>query len=177
MNTEAKAIDWNAPRIELEHLPRGRVVTSSLAMRLRIHLDAIVHAAPASRVASVDVRASAPGILGITEIESEQLWVEISNSGLEQRIESELKRNIPPGRGVPLIATPSGPWLDILRFMYLVVRVRRPARAVETGVGPVGASTSFLLEAMRANGEGHLWSLDANRYLPFYGIEPGNGIP
>jgi GT2 family glycosyltransferase len=45
------------------------------------------------------------------------------------------------------------------RFLYLMVRALRPERIVETGVAN-GASSTFLLSAMEANGKGELFSLD-----------------
>ena len=43
-------------------------------------------------------------------------------------------------------------------LLYLLVRAARPARIVETGVGP-GYSTAWLLAALAANGDGELVSL------------------
>ncbi len=54
------------------------------------------------------------------------------------------------------------PYVGIFRAgpqLYAIARVLRPRIAVETGVG-VGYSTSFLLEALRANGLGKLTSVD-----------------
>jgi predicted O-methyltransferase YrrM len=70
-------------------------------------------------------------------------------------------------------------------YLYTVVRARRPRVSVETGVAN-GFSTAFLLQALHANGDGHLHSIDLPReagrdYEPgtFYeglgraGIPPG----
>ena len=43
-------------------------------------------------------------------------------------------------------------------LLYLLIRAARPARVVETGVGP-GYSTSWILAALDANGAGELYSL------------------
>ena len=44
-------------------------------------------------------------------------------------------------------------------FCYAVCRALRPRVVVETGVGS-GVTTAFILQALAANGEGHLWSID-----------------
>ena len=68
-------------------------------------------------------------------------------------------------------------------FLYAVLRTLRPQVVVETGVAN-GFSTAFSLLALRANGEGHLHSIDLPRevgreYEPgtFYEGEGRAGIP
>jgi predicted O-methyltransferase YrrM len=68
-------------------------------------------------------------------------------------------------------------------YLYSVVRRLRPQVAVETGVAN-GFSTAFLLQALHANGEGHLHSIDLPRevgraYEPgtFFEGEGRAGIP
>ncbi len=68
-------------------------------------------------------------------------------------------------------------------YLYTIVRTLRPRVAVETGVAN-GFSTAFLLQAMQANGEGQLHSIDLPRevgrdYEPgtFYEGEGRAGIP
>ena len=59
-------------------------------------------------------------------------------------------------------------------FCYVICRALRPRVVVETGVGS-GVTTSFILQALSANGEGHLWSID----LPPIGAEQfaGSFVP
>jgi predicted O-methyltransferase YrrM len=59
-------------------------------------------------------------------------------------------------------------------FCYVICRALRPRVVVETGVGS-GVTTSFILQAMAANDEGHLWSID----LPPIGAEQfaGSFVP
>jgi predicted O-methyltransferase YrrM len=47
----------------------------------------------------------------------------------------------------------------LARALWCAVRHHRPERIVETGVSR-GVTSRFLLEAIRANGAGHLWSID-----------------
>src|ERR1700730_18194506 len=59
-------------------------------------------------------------------------------------------------------------------FCYVICRALRPRVVVETGVGS-GGTTAFILQALAANGEGHLWSID----LPPVGAEEfaGSFVP
>ena len=59
-------------------------------------------------------------------------------------------------------------------FCYVICRALRPHVVVETGVGS-GVTTAFILQALAANGEGHLWSID----LPPIGAEEfaGSFVP
>jgi predicted O-methyltransferase YrrM len=59
-------------------------------------------------------------------------------------------------------------------FCYVICRALRPRVVVETGVGS-GVTTSFILQALATNGEGHLWSID----LPPIGAEEfaGSFVP
>ena len=64
--------------------------------------------------------------------------------------------------------------LGLADFCYVICRALRPDVVVETGVGS-GVTTSFILQALAANGEGHLWSID----LPPIGAEQfaGSFVP
>jgi predicted O-methyltransferase YrrM len=59
-------------------------------------------------------------------------------------------------------------------FCYVICRALRPRVVVETGVGS-GVTTSFILQALAANDEGGLWSID----LPPIGAEQfaGSFVP
>ena len=68
-------------------------------------------------------------------------------------------------------------------YLYATVRTLRPKVAVETGVAN-GFSTAFLLQALHANGDGHLHSIDLPREVgreyeagAFYAGEGRAGIP
>jgi hypothetical protein len=94
---------------------------------------------------------------------------------LTQRIDSCLRVNLPQRLGK--IRAPEGQWLDVLTGIYGIVRALRPSIVVETGVGIVGATTTFLLQALQMNDRGHLWSVDPDRFHKIYGVHVGAGIP
>jgi len=48
---------------------------------------------------------------------------------------------------------------SLARTLWCIVRHLRPTRVIETGVAR-GITTRLLLEALRENGNGHLWSID-----------------
>jgi hypothetical protein len=47
----------------------------------------------------------------------------------------------------------------LVRAIWCLIRHLKPKRIVETGVGH-GVSSRFILEALKTNGDGHLWSID-----------------
>ena len=47
----------------------------------------------------------------------------------------------------------------LVRAAWCLVRHSKPKKIVETGVAH-GVTSRFVLEALKANGEGHLWSID-----------------
>jgi hypothetical protein len=56
-----------------------------------------------------------------------------------------------------------GPWNDgdtgLVRAIWCLVRHLKPDNVIETGVAH-GVTSRFILEALKRNGRGHLWSID-----------------
>lgn len=97
-----------------------------------------------------------------TRREYEQFIREVDESGLVEQLRHELGEAFShlsgsTVRGVPYVdgAMKIGHALAL----YAVVRKRRPAVVLETGVCN-GFSTAILLEGLRRNGTGHLYSVD-----------------
>jgi hypothetical protein len=64
-----------------------------------------------------------------------------------------------------------------VRAAWCVVRHLRPTRVVETGVAR-GITSRLVLEALEANGEGHLWSIDLPpRKRPDLHTQVGSAVP
>jgi hypothetical protein len=80
------------------------------------------------------------------------------------------------GRKVRLVA-PDDPWVEALSAFYALVRLRRPHRILENGAGLVGATSTFLLAALAANGTGELWSVDPDPAGAWAHPAVGLGIP
>ncbi|MEM3426785.1 MAG: class I SAM-dependent methyltransferase [Nitrososphaerales archaeon] len=59
-------------------------------------------------------------------------------------------------------------------LLYMLVRITKPTYVVETGVGG-GYASAHILEALRLNNHGYLYSIDYHRtYDPsYYALEPG----
>lgn len=66
----------------------------------------------------------------------------------------------------------------LLRAIWCLTRHLRPKNVVETGVAH-GLTSRFILEALKRNGDGHLWSIDLPPLERFWrkeiGIAVGNG--
>ncbi|MBO8131121.1 MAG: class I SAM-dependent methyltransferase [Candidatus Marinimicrobia bacterium] len=61
-------------------------------------------------------------------------------------------------------------------LIYLIVRVKKPEKILETGVGR-GLSTYYILNALRLNGLGKLYSIDLPALIKNYEEEVGLYIP
>jgi hypothetical protein len=92
----------------------------------------------------------------------EGLVRELEGSGLPERLEHALAQAFSSVSGATVRGVPyvHGAMKTIhVRALYAIVRTNRPATIVETGVCN-GYSTAILLEALRRNAAGHLYSVD-----------------
>jgi len=106
-------------------------------------------------------------LTGETEERIDSYVEEVSNSTIEQTLESELARY--PRMGS---ATASHG-----RILYALCRSLKPRTLVETGVFS-GISSAYLLYAIQKNGLGHLYSIDLpDPFLATHGKEPGFAVP
>jgi hypothetical protein len=62
------------------------------------------------------------------------------------------------------------------RALWCIARHSRPEKVVETGVAR-GVSSRFILEALAANGSGHLWSVDLPPLLEGFHASVGAAVP
>jgi hypothetical protein len=124
------------------------------------------------------VRTFEDSVLALTETDeavSSSYGLELTHSDLVGRIERSLRESLPPNFN--RVHAPSGDWLRIVSGLYLLVRILKPVRVVETGVGIVGGTSAYILEGLERNSSGHLWSIDPDRFQPVYGFHVGAGIP
>ena len=68
-------------------------------------------------------------------------------------------------------------WISILESIYVLIRLLKPNLVVETGVGEIGMSSTYILTALEDNNHGHLYSIDPDKFYSFYGYHVGSGIP
>ena len=100
---------------------------------------------------------------------------ELAAAALTPEIEERLRERLP--RRFGSVHGPEGPWLEVLKMIYCVVRLYRPNLVVETGVGAVGATTTFILQALSDSSWGRLVSFDPDRFYHVYNFHVGAGIP
>lgn len=90
----------------------------------------------------------------------------------------ELVRAAPPPPTAPHQAIP--PWHDgtaeLATLVHALVRLRRPRSVVETGVAR-GVTSAAILDALRGNAHGHLWSLDLPGLGKGYREQVGASVP
>jgi predicted O-methyltransferase YrrM len=146
MNSKAISLLSLLPRNPVEFYDR-------VAEYAGARIDAIFQVRPEYKTESIERGISHlfPGRAAeVNEILNEDSLTQIETQ-VDQR-QLELPVNAPFGRfhnGDPHLG----------RLCYLVVRMIRPARVVETGVC-YGVTSSYLLAAMNKNNYGHLYSID-----------------
>jgi predicted O-methyltransferase YrrM len=100
----------------------------------------------------------ATGLATLESAAAIDIHAHLSEAALPQ-IEYQIQRNFEQlGDDRPFHAHHNGD-ARLARTCYAITRGLRPTRAVETGVC-YGVTSTFLLEAMRQNGAGHLHSID-----------------
>jgi predicted O-methyltransferase YrrM len=92
-----------------------------------------------------------------------------------EEITKNLRDTLPESFGH--VGLPPHGWQEILETLYALTVRLRPSVVVETGVGIIGASSTFILQALKDNGNGYLLSIDPNWFRTFKDVDVGAGIP
>lgn len=99
-------------------------------------------------------------------------------TGAAPAVIDSLLRAAPPPVSGPHQAIP--PWHDgtqeLATLVHALVRLRKPRAVVETGVAR-GVTSAAILDALEANGHGHLWSLDLPGLGKGYREQVGASVP
>jgi len=103
---------------------------------------------------------------------------DLNNHNLLDLIDQNLSRNIPEARYNKIRTFKNNKeWIEILTSLYVLVRLLKPRNIVETGVGEIGMSSSYILSALIDNEYGTLWSIDPDKFYQMYRYHIGSGIP
>ena len=160
--------------------PSGSPVSVAMATRMErciTKLDQwILHRPARSRMTTSNPRAGVRYVTGDSPA-ADAAWeqAETAAAALIPQIEAGLRERLP--RRFGSVHAPEGPWLEILKMIYCVVRLHRPNLVVETGVGIIGGSTTFILQALSDSSCGRLVSIDPDRFNKVYNFHVGVGIP
>ena len=102
----------------------------------------------------------------------------IQSKNLPGQIDNEMQKNLPNRRYEAIKNfNMEKDWVSILESIYILIRLLKPNLIVETGVGEIGMSSSYILAAMMDNDKGHLYSIDPDKFYEIYGYHVGSGIP
>ncbi len=100
------------------------------------------------------------------------------SKNLLNMINENLQRNLPKKRYDKIkYFIYNKDWIEILETIYVLLRVITPDIVVETGVGEIGMSTTYILSALNDNNNGILYSIDPDKFYPVFGYHVGNGVP
>lgn len=103
---------------------------------------------------------------------------EILSKKLLDVIDKNLRNNIPHHR-YEMVKNfkDDTEWIKIVHSIYILIRILKPSTILETGVGEIGLSTTFILSALQTNNNGTLYSIDPDKFYDIYGYHVGGGIP
>ena len=117
-------------------------------------------------------------ILSKSEVSEGNILNYINSNQVLEQIENELKVNLPDSRKEVLKTFRyNKDWISILESVYAIIRLLKPDLVVETGVGEIGMSSTYILTALEDNNKGHLYSIDPDKFYLLYGYHIGSGIP
>lgn len=103
---------------------------------------------------------------------------ETSSKNLLGIIDNNLQNRLPPKRYEKVKNFKNNKdWINILNSLYTLIRIYKPSIVVETGVGEIGMSTTYILAALHENNNGALYSIDPDKFYEVYGYHIGAGIP
>lgn len=112
----------------------------------------------------------------IEDLDRYRLDLKLSN--LFEQIDVSLRKNLPVERYAEVKEWRNfGEWINILVSLYCLVRATKPEIIVETGIGEIGMTSTFLLRGLEDNNGGELYSIDPDKFYPIYGYHVGRGIP
>lgn len=166
---------WGRLRLRSRVLLHPLVALDVARGRAASILDTRFHRPRPGRLFVSDPISAVAQILGVADEVAHAAAERCDSNRLSLEIEAQLQRVIPAQMGK--IAPPSGQWLSVLVSLYTAVRLVRPKTVVETGIGLVGASSVFILQALQDEGAGRLVSIDADRFRRIFGVPSGAGIP
>ena len=116
----------------------------------------------------------------VDELEAsiEDFLTSINSRGVLEQIDYELQKNLPAFRYKTLRSFRyNKDWISILESIYVLIRLLKPNLIVETGVGEIGMSSTYILTALEDNNRGYLNSIDPDKFYSLYGYHVGAGIP
>ena len=109
-------------------------------------------------------------------VKIDALMNESKKADLLSEIDKNLRKNVPQKEFKDYFVSNKG-WFDIVKLLNVLTQLIRPKIVIETGVGEIGLSSSFFLQALDTNSEGTLYSIDPDRFYSLYGYHVGGGIP
>ena len=113
-----------------------------------------------------------------SEVLVESFLNSIHSRNVLEQIDYELQKNLPNFRYETIRNFKNfKDWISILESIYILLRLLKPNLVVETGVGEIRMSSTYILTALYDNNHGHLYSIDPDKFYSLYGYHAGSGIP
>ncbi len=158
-----------------------RIIIKTEFDRIESRLDRTIHKPFKDRKlfsSSIEIVSKISEQVYIKELMVKNFLNSIRSSNVLEQIDYELQKNLPNTRYDAIKTFKYGKdWISILESIYILIRLLKPNLIVETGVGEIGMSSTYILTALQDNNKGHLYSIDPDKFYPLYGYHIGSGIP
>lgn len=160
-----------------------KIIMETIGDRSKTKLDRAIHKPFNSRVLLLSStefisKMGEQTNTGKSEVSRENILNSINSDKVLEQIDNELQKNLPDSRYETLrIFKYNKDWISILESIYGIIRLLKPTLIVETGVGEIGMSSTYILTALEDNNKGHLYSIDPDKFYLLYGYQVGSGIP
>ena len=160
-----------------------KIILETAIDRTEAKLDRVIHKPFNSRML---LSSSTEFILKLNNqanLENSEVLVEsflnsIHSRNVLEKIDYELQKNLPNFRYETVRNFKNfKDWISILESIYILIRLLKPNLVVDTGVGEIGMSSTYILTALDDNNHGHLYSIDPDKFYSLYGYHVGSGIP
>ena len=157
---------------------KGLIIIQTIRDRLITRFGTIFYPPKKNRFVLESPIQSIKSLLNVEEDQINTYRNPIFVEDIIRVIEDNVKNRMPKARYEKIMDfSKNKEWIDILESIYILLRIKKPEVVIETGIGEIGMSTTFMLQALNENRLGHLYSVDPDKFYHIYGYHVGTGIP
>ena len=154
------------------------ILASTVIDRISAKLDRFLKPPNKSRKICENPRQALMDFDIISKEEYDGYIIDLNLPNLIESIDQNLKKGLPESRYFLVKKWRDfTDWIEILVSLYCLVRATKPSKVVETGIGEIGMTSTFILRGLEDNGKGELFSIDTDKFYRIYGYHVGRGIP
>ena len=160
------------------YFTKGSIIIGTLKDRVSAKTDIFFKPPSNARKVLADPYEATSFVTNEGEDSLKKYVSEVTSKNLIGIIDENLRIRLPPVRYEKIKNFKSNTeWIDILNSVYVIIRALKPSIIVETGVGEIGMTTTYILAGLEENRNGVLFSIDTDKFFDIYGYHVGAGVP